>query len=167
MVSSWVACTSLAGYLTRLEYLVKYSYPLTVEYVVHKLICNWSYSNRTNQRFILDEQWVELSMGWWEPDWTLAFSYPIQLGYIVRSPVYNPHSGLHIYVCMIRLILGEQLGRTCSWVDEYLTGLWLSVIQYNLGILSVVLSVTLIEGYPWTVLPNCSSRINLWLVRLE
>ena len=115
MVSSWVACTWLAGYLTRLEYLVKYSYPLTVEYVVHKLICNWVTLIVLIKGLSLMSSWVELSMSWWVPDWTWAFSYPIQVGYIVRSPVCNPHSGLHIYVWLGSSLVSNWVELSMSW----------------------------------------------------
>ena len=115
MVSSWVACTWLAGYLTRLEYLVKYSYPLTAEYVVHKLICNWVTLIVLIKGLSLMSSWVELSMSWWVPDWTWAFSYPIQVGYIVRSPVCNPHSGLHIYVWLGSSLVSNWVELSMSW----------------------------------------------------
>ena len=115
MVSSWVACTWLAGYLTRLEYLVKYSYPLTVEYVVHKLICNWVTLIVLIKGLSLMSSWVELSMSWWVPDWTWAFSYPIQVGYIVRSPVCNPHWGLHIYVWLGSSLVSSWVELSMSW----------------------------------------------------
>ena len=63
----------------------------------------------------LMSSWVELSMSWWVPDWTWTFSCPIQVGYIVRSPVCNPHSGLHIYVWLGFSLVSNWVELSMSW----------------------------------------------------
>ena len=113
MVSSWVACTWLTGYLTRLECLVQLSIDSWV--LCHKLICNWVTLIVLIKGLSLMSSWVELSMSWWVRDWTLTFSYPIQVGYIVRNPVCNPHSGLHIYVWLGSSLVSSWVELSMSW----------------------------------------------------
>ena len=113
-MSSWVEL-SMSWWVP--DWTWTFSCPIQVGYIVRSPVCNphsglhiyvWL-------GFSLVSNWVELSMSWWVPDWTWAFSCPIQVGYIVHIPVCNPHSGLHIYVWLGSSLVNSWVELSMSW----------------------------------------------------